>query len=129
MAMGIANGTRQPEMNVTPLIDVLLVLIIIFMVVTVHSPKGFKTEVPEEDTSTQPAEPNPSLVIEIAADHSLKLNSQPVALENLHGKLLGLWNEKRVVFIKGAQGLYFEDVAQVIDLAKGAGYLRVSLLP
>ena len=130
MAMGMQNGTRQPEMNVTPLIDVLLVLIIIFLVITPISSKGLKTLAPEESQGESNA-PSQDIVIEIARDHSLQLNTQRITLNELDGRLHELWKQgaNRVVFVKGAHELYFEDIAHVIDVAKGAGYSRVALMP
>ena len=129
MSMGISNGTRQPEMNVTPLIDVLLVLIIIFLVITPIAPHGLKTLTPQESEGS--AAPSQDIVVEIAKDQSLRLNSETIRLADLSTRLIDLWKHgaNRVVFIKGDRDLHFEAVAHVIDIAKGAGYVRVALMP
>ena len=104
MATG-GGGASGPQMNVTPLIDVLLVLIIIFMVI-----------VAEQANEEKPL---------------LKINQQTVAWTDLRGRLPGIFQTRaeKIAFVQGEDGVDFEYVADVIDTAREAGVQRVGLMP
>ena len=141
---------NRPNINVTPLIDVLLVLLIIFMVVSPLRPSAFKAKLPAETTS--PGEPDPrSLVIEIASDGSLQLNKGPLkGLDDLNKKLVSIFEQRkenvvtkdnplndpnfplpdeieRTVFIKAPRSIDYGTVALTIDAVKSAGAVPISL--
>ncbi|HJR06596.1 MAG TPA: biopolymer transporter ExbD [Pyrinomonadaceae bacterium] len=152
MAMGSGGGGSRavPYINVTPLIDVLLVLLIIFMVITPLKPTRFKALVPSEPPQTnEPIKPNPlTLVVSIEGDLSLKLNLEGAGSTNdtapLSTKLTQIFKERRAnrayepgketridlpeedriakaVFVKAPRSLKYVEVVKVIDAIKGAG--------
>jgi biopolymer transport protein TolR len=137
MSMG-GSGASAPQMNVTPLIDVLLVLIIIFMVIVVSQKKeGFKAEIPQPPANPNSApEPVRTVVIRLAGAKSdetptLKINQQDVSWPDLKERLSDIFKTRaeRVAFIQGDDEVNFEYVAYVIDRARDAGVERVGLLP
>ncbi len=132
MAVGGSGGTRA-DINVTPLIDVLLVLLTIFLVITPLPPHGLNTLVPQPPPPNQPPPPpnqDPNVVIEVMKDHSLQINSQPVAEKDLTARLEDIFKTRatKVVFVKGDPDVDYRYVAQAIDDAKGAGLDKVGIM-
>ena len=123
--------TGKVEMNVTPLIDVLLVLLIIFLVIQPPRSHGLKAEAPPSDKNAAAAAPRDDIVITVLRDHTVRLNSEAVSLDDLEGRLHELFKNAvhHVVFVRGGKDLDFEEVAHVIDIARGAGLEKVALMP
>jgi biopolymer transport protein ExbD len=131
MAVG-GKGGAKADINITPMIDVLLVLIIIFMVITPLTPKGLEALVP------QPTPPNQAqnqsdqrtVVIQIFKDHSMKINQEDTDDQKLGGRLEEIFKTRaeRVVFVKGDPDLEYQYVAKAIDIAHGAGIDKVGLM-
>lgn len=134
MAMAVGgSGGAKADINVTPLIDVLLVLLIIFMVITPLTPHGLNTLVPQPPPPNQPPPPpnqDPNVVIEIMKDQSLQINNQPVLEKDLTTKLEDIFKTRatKVVFVKGDPDVDYRYVAQAIDDAKGAGLDKVGIM-
>ena len=138
MAFSTAGGgPSRPEMNVTPMIDVLLVLIIIFMVVNQSMLQtGVDAQIPQpsKEDSPQPP-PERTVVIQVAwgpDGHTpmYKINQEEVSMEQLEPLLHDVFKirAERVAFVKGDNDVDFEPVAQVIAMAREAGIDRVGLL-
>jgi len=133
------GGPRGPQMNVTPLIDVLLVLIIIFMVVVVEErPTGLKAEIPQPapPTGVNVPPPDKAIVIQVkrtkAADGhpEIKINNEAVPWDRLRERLRDIFaiRVERIAYVEADDDTEFQDVADVIAIAKLAGVDRIGLL-
>ena len=131
MAVGGSGGVKS-DINMTPMIDVLLVLIIIFMVITPLTPKGLEALVPQPPPpgAQATAADQRTVVISINADHSMLINQEPTDDQKLGGRLEEIFKTRaeRVVFVKGDPNLEFNYVAKVIDIAHGAQIDKVGLM-
>jgi len=139
MAFSMAGGgPSNPQINVTPLIDVLLVLIIVFMVVVSMSKhKGLEAQIPQpaQDDKSQPVPVDRTIVIQVIwgaqnQPPALKINQQTVKWEDLHSRLHDIFKTRaeRIAFVRGDDDVDFEYIADVIDIAREAGVDRVGLL-
>lgn len=127
MTLGRPNRIKA-EMNMTPMIDVLLVLIIIFMLITPTTSRGLEALVPQSAEPTAPA--RSEIVITVRSDGTLQLNRESMDLRMLESRLSVLFRSgvNQAIFLRGDRDLEFARIAQVIDLARGIGVYRVGLM-
>ena len=128
-----AKRTIQSQINITPLIDVLLVLIVIFMVITPVTSKGLDTAIPRKAPTSAAtlAKPQDSLVVIVERDGAITLNHHSLnSMSELASRLQDIFRTRndRTIFVQGAESLDFEVIAHVIDTAVGSGASRVGLL-
>ena len=135
MAVGGSGGGPVNSINMTPLIDVLLVLLIIFMVITPLTPKGLEALVPQPnpDQAEKPVINERTVVVSVSAigtNLKIMINRDQTTLESLEQRLRDIFKTRaeRVMFVRGDPELNFEDVAQIIDIGKGAGVDKIGLV-
>jgi len=132
MSPGAPTGQQMNEINVTPMIDVLLVLLIIFMITLPLSRRAFDVQVPPEQKpqEKQPTETS-QIVLELRADGSYAINNEPTTLDQLDARLHQVFDQRpaKLMFIKTAGTRKYRDVIQAMDIARGAGVQVIGFTP
>ena len=130
-----ARSTRSSEINVTPLIDVLLVLLIIFMVILPEHKMGEKTLIPQPSPESVARPPESPIVIQLSNVNAsqrpiLKINQQEVSWDELEARLSAVYKQRedKVAFVKGDPDVEFEYVAEAVDITHRAGADRIGLM-
>jgi biopolymer transport protein TolR len=132
MAVGGSKGGPVSEPNIVPLIDVLLVLIIIFMVITPRTPTGLQTLVPQppppDQKQTEPD--NRTIVVQVMTGGKLMINQDPSNWNDLGPRLFDIFKERadKIAFVKGDDNVEFAEVARAIDIMRGSGIDHVGLI-
>jgi len=132
MDLGSA-GSSMATPNIVPLIDILLVLIIIFMVITTLTPKGLDTLVPQpspKDQQVNQEQMNKTVVVQVAMGGKLKINNEDTNWQALGPRMETIFKDRaeKVAFVKGDNDVLFMDVARAIDIMKEAGIDKVGLI-
>ena len=134
MAMGSGNPSEglTNEINVTPMIDVLLVLLIIFMMVIPMSRKAIDLQLPDPTPDNTPSGPPPSqIVLEVLPGNTFRINTQPVAKNDLQKRLKEIYDPRpdKIIFVKGDPAVKYSDVIAAMDAARGAGVKIIATTP
>jgi len=132
MQVGDSKGGAMAEMNVVPLIDILLVLLIIFMVITPLTPHGLDALVPQPNPNQQQNQEleNKTVVVQILQNNKVKINNEDTTWEGLGPRLEAIFKERaeKIAFVKGDNDVLFMEVARAIDVMRGAGIDHIGLI-
>ncbi len=131
MSTGSSGGLNN-EPNVTPMIDVLLVLLIIFMMVVPMSRKAIDTQLPDPNPAQVPASTNPDqIVLEVLPGEKFAINKEPVEKAQLLNRLKAIYDPRpdKVIFVKGDTTVKFQDVIFAMDVSRGAGVKVIGVPP
>jgi biopolymer transport protein TolR len=130
MTAGGAKGLTN-DINVTPMIDVLLVLLIIFMLVVPMSRKAIDLQLPDPIETTQSSTPPPQIVLEVKQGNVFLINKQPVAKNDLAKRLTEIYKDRpeKIIFVNGDPKLKYSDVIYAMDVSRGAGVKVIGVSP
>jgi len=131
MSSGGGGGLTN-DINVTPMIDVLLVLLIIFMMAIPMMRKAIDLQLPDPTPTQQPSGPPPSqIVLQVLPGGVLKINSEEVTQANLAARLKEIYDPRpdKIIFVKGDPTVKYQDVVMAMDAARGAGVKVIGIPP
>ena len=125
------SGRLTNEPNVTPMIDVLLVLLIIFMLVVPMSRKAIDLQLPDPSEQQQSSNPPPQIVLEVLPGNKFAVNKEPLTRANLATRLKEIYDGRpeKIIFVKGDPKVKYSDVIYAMDVARGAGVKVIGVSP
>jgi biopolymer transport protein ExbD len=131
MSTGGPAGGVVSDINVTPMIDVLLVLLIIFMITQPLSRMALDVQVPPPETPTTTKAPPSQIVLELTKDGGYQINGQPVPKDQLDAQIHAIYDARpaKLLFIKAADNRIYQDVIEAMDVARGAGVQIIGFTP
>jgi biopolymer transport protein TolR len=129
MAVGNKKGFRS-DINITPYIDILLTLLVIFMIISPVHQRDLTVKVPQPAPSVQSVSSPNTIVVSISESDEIAINQQAVSISALGSQLMDIFNarQNKTMFISASPDLPYGDVVHVIDIAKGAGVGNIGLL-
>jgi len=130
MAAGSSGGLNS-DINVTPMIDVLLVLLIIFMIIQPLNRQTIPIQVPPPQTTAAPAGPSNQIVLEIRDDGSYAINGQPVPKDQLDAQIHSIYDARpvKLMFVKPGLTRVYQEIIEAMDIARGAGVQVIGFTP
>lgn len=130
MAFDQSNGSSLSQINVTPLVDVMLVLLVIFMVTTPILQQGVSVELPQVETGPMTGDPEDQLVVAVTREGAVHLNDAPLALEALQTKLAAIVQERpgRTVYLRADQNVVYGRVVEVMAAVHRAGVVKLGMV-
>src|SRR5437868_3046561 len=131
MSAGGSKGLEN-DINVTPMIDVLLVLLIIFMAALPSMRKAIDIQLPDPNPPAQVANPNSNqIVLEVLADKMFSINTEKVDKNHLGERLRQIYDQRpeKIIFVKGDPDVKFQDVIEAMDIARGSGVKVIGVPP
>jgi biopolymer transport protein TolR len=132
MSAGGGSGSHSNEINVTPMIDVLLVLLIIFMMIIPMSRKAIDTQLPDPNPQVATANSaNDQIVLSVIGSDLFAINSDTVPRDQLFNRLRGIYDPRpeKIIFVKGDSTVTYNDVIFAMDQARGAGVKVIGITP
>jgi biopolymer transport protein TolR len=125
------GGGLNAEPNVTPMIDVLMVLLIIFMVIVPSSRKALDVQLPDPNPAPTTSTPTSQIVLEVLPGGQYTVNKQPVAAANLGQRLKEIYDPRpeKIIFVKGDPKVTYQDVIKAMDIARGSGVKVIGVPP
>ena len=125
------GGALTNDINVTPMIDVLLVLLIIFMLVVPMSRKAIDLQLPDPTETTQSSNPPPQIVLEVYPGEKFMVNKEPLTRATLPKRLKEIYDGRpeKIIFVKGDPKVKYSDVIYAMDVARGAGVKVIGVSP
>ena len=131
MSAGGGGGGLNAEPNVTPMIDVLMVLLIIFMVIVPSSRKALDVQLPDPNPAPTTSTPTSQIVLEVLPGGQYTVNKQPVQAAALAQRLKEIYDPRpdKIIFVKGDPKVKYQDVIKAMDIARGSGVKVIGVPP